>query len=268
MKELEHDRDKEILYKMLKEFNEYCKQNNLRYFLAWGTLIGAVRHKGFIPWDDDVDIAMPRTDYNKLIDLSKNWNCSFEMLCYEKDNTYPLFFGKLSDKKSIIQNEYIQEIKNLGLYIDIFPIDEIKINANKVKRTQKRLMRNELLQKYASMRKYWPARTVSKSFFKFVMYIFSKYCGTVWWQQKRIKIIEQLKKNTANECNEYCICGSWVFKREWLKNSVNLLFEESEFPCPGKYEDLLEYRYGNYMVWPPVEKRISQHDYKVIKSEE
>ena len=267
-KELGHDRDKEILYKMLREFDEYCKKNELKYFLFWGTLIGAVRHNGFIPWDDDVDIAMPRFDYNKLIDLSKNWNCSFDMLCYEKDNTYPLFFGKLSDKSSIIENEYIRDIKNLGLYIDVFPIDTIEISDKNVSKIQAKLMRNELLQKYASMKKFWPAQTTGKSLLKFTLYVFAKSFGTDYWQKKRIKFIDNLKDNNNSKYNKYCICGSWVLKREWLKNSVNLPFEESEFPCPKEYDDLLSYRYGNYMEWPPIEKRISQHDYKVLKSEE
>lgn len=267
-KDISHSNDKEILYRMLVEFDEYCKENNLKYFLAWGTLIGAVRHQGFIPWDDDVDIAMSRSDYEKLIKLSQNWGCSFDFLCYEKDNKYPLFFGKLSDKNSIIENEYIQEIENLGLYIDVFPIDKIQISSENVAKIQKKLMKNELMQKYASMKKYWPAQTIYKSVLKFWAYNFAKRVGTGYWQRKRVKLIKDLSKNVSDIKKEFGVCGSWILKREWIEDVINLPFEKGQFPCPKKYDSILTYRYGNYMKLPPIEKRVSQHDYKVIKRED
>ena len=108
---------------ILKGIDETCRQHNLRYYIFAGTLLGAVRHKGFIPWDDDMDIAMPRPDYDKLIEHQKEWlPANLEMVCNETDKDYPQPFAKIQDANTTII-ERIQLPYLGGAYIDVFPLD-------------------------------------------------------------------------------------------------------------------------------------------------
>ncbi len=108
---------------ILQVVDSTCNEHNLRYYLWAGSMIGAIRHKGFIPWDDDLDIAMPRPDYDKLITHSKEWLPErFEMVCAENDNVYPLPFAKIQDSETtLIERMHLKYLG--GIYLDVFPID-------------------------------------------------------------------------------------------------------------------------------------------------
>ena len=108
---------------ILQAVDATCNEHNLRYYLWAGSMIGAIRHKGFIPWDDDLDIAMPRPDYDKLIAHAKEWLPErFEMVCAETDSVYPLPFAKIQDSETtLIERMHLKYLG--GIYIDVFPID-------------------------------------------------------------------------------------------------------------------------------------------------
>lgn len=108
---------------ILTAIDTMCREHGLRYYLVDGSLIGAVRHKGFIPWDDDVDIAMPRDDYEKLIAHSREWLPQrYEFVCFENDPSYPLHFGKIQDSETtLVERPYMYYLG--GVYVDVFPID-------------------------------------------------------------------------------------------------------------------------------------------------
>lgn len=111
------------LLDILEAFHNVCRDNGLRYYLVDGTLLGAVRHKGFIPWDDDVDVAMPREDYERLIrEHRRILPAPLEFVSYETDITYPLHFGKIQDASTtLVERPHLFYLG--GIYIDIFPID-------------------------------------------------------------------------------------------------------------------------------------------------
>lgn len=108
---------------ILEAVDKTCREHNLRYYIWAGTMIGAIRHKGFIPWDDDLDIAMPRPDYDRLIAHCKEWLPKpFEMVCAENDSVYPLPFAKIQDASTtLIERFHLRYLG--GIYIDVFPID-------------------------------------------------------------------------------------------------------------------------------------------------
>lgn len=114
---------------ILLAVDKACKAHGLRYYIVAGTLLGAVRHKGFIPWDDDLDIAMPRADYDKLIAHCKEYlPAQFEMICGENDAVYPLPFAKIQDAHTtIIERMHLRYLG--GIYIDVFPLDGVPSNS-------------------------------------------------------------------------------------------------------------------------------------------
>lgn len=112
---------------MLADVDKYCRENDITYFVGYGTLLGAIRHKGFIPWDDDIDIIMPREDYNKFI--REYGNERYKVLSNEYTTDYYYNFAKVVDLKTYaIEHGRNVRIQDLGLYIDVFPIDHLKKN--------------------------------------------------------------------------------------------------------------------------------------------
>jgi lipopolysaccharide cholinephosphotransferase len=113
----------------LLALHKVCTQHGLTYYIYDGTMLGAVRHKGFIPWDDDLDVAMPREDYEVFIAYANEWlDKPFEFVCHELDSSYPLPFGKIQDSSTtLIERPHLPYLG--GIYIDVFPIDGVPSNS-------------------------------------------------------------------------------------------------------------------------------------------
>lgn len=116
------DSFKYSLLETMDYFHNLCEEHQLNYFLVGGTLLGAVRHQGFIPWDDDIDVVMPRADYERFLKLQKHIKQPFKLQDYSTDTRYPMPFAKLTNTKLIIQNNTYIPFKS-GVWLDIFPID-------------------------------------------------------------------------------------------------------------------------------------------------
>jgi len=116
------------MLKILLAFDKVCKEENLRYCIMNGTMLGAIRHKGFIPWDDDMDVGMPRPDYERFIAGCADWLPKpYEFVCPENDPEYPLPFGKLQDSSTtLIERKHLSYLG--GIYVDVFPIDAVPNN--------------------------------------------------------------------------------------------------------------------------------------------
>lgn len=108
------------MFRLLRAFSEICEENGLRYFVVGGTLIGAVRHRGFIPWDDDIDVSMPLDDFRKFTELARELPGSFALQSEETDPRYPFVFAKLCDTRYAYDTGY--DNHPMGVYIDIFPL--------------------------------------------------------------------------------------------------------------------------------------------------
>lgn len=259
---------KSRLLELLRCFDQICKENDLTYFLMWGTLIGSIRHKGFIPWDDDIDVGMPRADYLRFAEICKNENANYRFLCDLIDPEYPLFFGKFTDKKTVICSKYSRNIPGVGLFIDVFPIDFCNIQKNQVSKMSKKLLNYERLLNLANMKRFWPARSKAKSAVKYILFRYAAFWGGAHWKQKHQKLIENMCTPSENGTYTFCVCGSWVLRREWFSKAISLPFENERFMCPAGFDSFLTYRYGDYMKVPSVEKQISVHDFDVFREKE
>lgn len=246
---------------LLKEVHSFCEKNGITYFLCGGTLLGAVRHKGFIPWDDDVDIFMPRPDYEKFIRISQEYiNENPNRIVYipgEKKYLYP--FIKVIDTSV----RSVQELRNslqTGLWIDIFPIDGMSDNQKDVERLYKRI--NFITKFFSSSRIKRPIIYGASFFTKLAgipVNLLSRFLYvTCNFPPKRIdKLAKKIPFETAKKVG----CAVWgygikeVFEKKCLFPPQLLQFEDAFFYAPADYEPYLINLYNDYMQLPPEEDR-------------
>lgn len=254
MKSITPEELKAIQIDILKKVADFCDNNDITYFLAFGTLIGAIRHKGYIPWDDDIDIAIPRPDYDKFISLFNKDNSQIQVISMENNMHYGFSFAKVHDTRTIInETQYIQD--NFGVYIDIFPIDGIK------SKKQILILRkiNKLLHtKKANFTQRKLSKKIINAFGKIVLLPFSTHFI--------LNVIDRISRQCpyGSTPKAGCICDSVVGERAIV--DTNLFhgskiqeFEGHLFKIPIGYDKWLRSIYGDYMQLPPEEKRISHH---------
>ena len=246
MKELNLEEIKQIELEILSCFDKFCGDNGLRYSLAYGTLIGAIRHKGFIPWDDDIDVWMPRPDYDLFVRTFNNDR--FKLLCHEKCD-YWQEFGKLTD---VTTEAHPTNNKAMGVFIDVFPVDGLPYNPDSFKKA----MRNRFAF-FSRMRKVniWKIRGgLSDLVFKTIELFYPTE-----------KILRQFETKKQSCCFDKST-QSWdlytQFDSSDFDDFIKVCFEGKSFCALRNYDRYLRAYYGDYMQLPPLEKRISVHQYK------
>jgi len=256
---------KEIELELLREMVKICKKHNLRYFLTAGTLLGAIRHKGFIPWDDDIDIFMPRKDYIKLIkvfDLGKKENMKMLSVYTESDFYYA--YLKVVDTRTKMFIEGRLPIKNFGVCIDIFPMDGLPENERETKILFKKMKQYREMQYTASLLRFIKPEKWYKVFPKHFKYLVAKSIGF----KKYIQIIEKLATKYDFETCDYigCSVAGYGIKEKISKkafeSAVEVQFEDGYYLAPIGYNEYLTNIYGDYMQIPPEGKRIPHHNYE------
>lgn len=246
---------------ILKHFISICEKHDLRYYLAGGTLLGAVRHHGFIPWDDDIDVLMPRPDYDKLQKLSKEVNVNnYRLASHELHNlNYP--FCKIYDVSTAINKAFEDDETEKHLWIDVFPLDGLPESDKETRQIfRKSLMMRKILTTVHS--KDGTGKSQLKAMFKPVFKkIFSRFVG----MKKAVSNIDRFARSYSFDDHEYVGGIVWGYgPQEKMKKSeyipvIKVPFEDIEANAPGCYEKYLTALYGDYMKLPPKEKRIT-HD--------
>ncbi len=235
---------------MLKQLINVFSQEGLTYFAIGGTALGAVRHQGFIPWDDDIDIAMPRADYEKFLTLQSKLPKNFFIQNARTENNYCLYFSKVRDTNTLfLENRKSKYDINHGIFIDIFPWDEV----DDIKK-QSKLVR-KLKGKYR--RSIFPngENRSLLSVFKWGMYkVFSGF-----------KSSESLYEKLDNAHQMYNGSGTGKLGNAIVGEAIDLndlyplkyiKFEDIEIACPKNIEKYLSDKYGDYMTLPKVEDRV------------
>lgn len=252
-----------------KEIKRICDDNGIEYFLDSGTLLGAVRHKGFIPWDDDMDIGMTRENYDKFIEAAKSGlKEEYFLQTWETDKNYPMPFAKIRlNGTKYVENVFEKAQMHQGIYVDVFPYD---IWPDK-KGRQKKLWRKRLyLQSMIMMKCHYlkfKSDKAWKYFLKAVMFTFIRFLSLFHSKRSLIKRYEMAARKFSALGGESVYeqtvnfkFGYWVVPSECIENSIELLFEDETFKCPQEYDKYLTEVYGDYMALPPEEKRAVGHN--------
>lgn len=251
-----------VLLSIMVKIDEICRSNKLTYYLFGGTLIGAIRHKGFIPWDDDIDIAMPRKDYKELIEIINTQRKDLHFISIENSNEYINPYGKIYDTSTVLfEHDYV-EIKDLGVYVDVFPLDEQGTDIKTAEGlTRKMRLLNAFL--FESNLKYY--HRISKKWYyeipKILMYPMAKALGTRYWVCKMDKMAQQYNGLGS----KYLGCNvdpnyHTIFEKRLFEKTIDVEFEGYFFMAPIGYDAILKQNYGDYMQLPPESKRISHHN--------
>lgn len=257
-----------VINGVLRQYIGICKEHNLTYFCCGGTAIGAIRHQGMIPWDDDIDVFMPRPDYDRFIQIaSQQLPEGLELVTPYNKNEYHLFFAKLCDKHTTLQEE--QDVPCVyGLYIDIFPIDgapdDIEDARAMIRLFTKTKHKLEAISTHVSFMAYLSLLKAPKEWGRFAR----KTIGFFFRKWYRRHLLQQLSEisyrysyDSASLVAVYC--GSYgpkeVFPKAWLQGTKTFLYEGMEVDLPSGYDEYLRQYYGDYMQLPPEEKRISHH---------
>lgn len=248
----------------LSVVHEVCEKHNLRYYLWAGTMLGAVRHKGFIPWDDDIDIAMPRKDYEALIAHAKEWlPVPYEIVSYETDrDNYPLPFAKLQDASTtLIERSHLSYLG--GVYIDIFPLDGM---------CNGKLRRRWHFMKYQWYKKalYFVHRDPYRHGHGVSSWL-PLLCRKVYTMQELQEKMKRLQTEFDYEDSALVVDHDdglkGVMPKEILGTPTLVEFEGRQFCGVEQAHTYLSKKYGEYMVIPDGEHQ-RQHNFNYLNLEQ
>jgi lipopolysaccharide cholinephosphotransferase len=240
--------DKQFKAQILHVFKytvKFLEKHGLHYVACGGTVLGAVRHRDFIPWDDDIDIYMPRADYERLLDLKAEVRRDgFDVLSL-RDKGYYLPFAKVSDMHTTLweQKEFPFV---MGVYVDVFALDNFDCSDEELTAIQRKSLKK--FYNYQKTVEYTPIYTLLHPLRRLMLKRFMDY--QTWYSSfdgpKTVCVTQWAGK---------------IFKREWFEDTIDQPFGDTTVIIPRDYDGYLKCLYGDYMTLPPEEKRVSEHNH-------
>ncbi|CDC41190.1 licD1 protein [Firmicutes bacterium CAG:449] len=251
-KKLSNEEVKKELMKMLVYLDDFCKKNNIEYSIFYGTLLGSIRHNGFIPWDDDIDVVMTYDNYMKF---KKSFvdNKEYSLFYYGKQKDYFYPYMKLNNNKTRLFENHTYGIDGYGITLDIFPF--VKINQKECKKINKKVIVHKKLAycRFATIPLDGHENFINKirkTFFFIISRFYSK--------KKLCEIAEKQIYNQTDECNIwYCPCSKTIFNKNIFEKYSMKNFEGSLFKAVYDSDYVLKELYGDYRKLPPLNKRTS-----------
>ena len=257
-----------VIIDVLSVFIRICEAQGLRYFCAGGTAIGAVRHQGMIPWDDDIDVFMPRPDYDRFLALAaQSMPEGYEVLSPYATKDYPMYFAKMCNARTtLLENERIPCV--FGLYIDIFPLDGACDDVEtcyREKRRFKRLMNKlEAVSTHNSFGEYIGLLTKRREWGRFAVKTVA-FCCRSWLRRWLLKQMDSIAYGHDYALSSRVVTYSGAYQRQeiypkaWLETPQMFAFEGLMVNLPHDYDAYLRHFFGDYMTLPPMEQRASHH---------
>ena len=255
-KKLDIDEIKEVELGVMDYIHNICREKGINYSLAYGSLLGAVRHRGFIPWDDDLDIALKRDQYDQLYQaILEDNNSIYKVVSWENDSRYPYPFYRVYDSRTVYENNYIQNDIELGICVDVFPFDDYK-DVNKEITKLDMYRRLSVYTLYGIRNK----EAGIKNIVRYLMLVAFRLTRVKTWNKK---LNDCSKAPVNSEYIDYLMESkkySTKLDAKALDEVVECRFEDRVYNIPKDYDHILTTIYGSdYMEIPPLEKRI-QHD--------
>jgi len=262
MRELTLEHAKKISVEILDEIDSLCREHQITYYLAYGSLLGAVRHKGFIPWDDDIDLWIPVEQYEKLLNVLQE-ESKFELKSSLKDKFWPYHFSKLSDSRTLIISRSKNSVKiDRGVAIDLFPLHPCR--GDKKTGFNFKVYKMLCWWMYLYRTKQYKLKPVAYQIIIITTSIFLKILHIDELAIKN-RIYNIIKQDKREESEFLGVWGSLyksndVHPAESFGNPIEIEFEGKMYFAPQNYHVILTNLYNDYMTHPPKEKRVSHHD--------
>lgn len=258
----------DIQIDILDSVHKFCVENGIKYYLFSGTLLGALRHKGYIPWDDDIDITMLRNDYNRFIELYRDNRYVVE--CHEKSKYYEHAFMKVCDTRTLlIEDEKNPSRAKYGVNIDVFPLDSLTDDVEDGLSLMKRIMPYGTILNIKNIvrsKKRGIGKTIVIPILQTLFKVFPNR-----WLFHRIDAIATTYSNNDNskyigQIAHYTGKGKReITERKWFGEGIEIEFEGKKYIAPSNPACVMTRLYGDYMKLPPVEQRVSLHTFKVYE---
>ena len=247
---------------ILMAVHRVCKDHGLRYYIIAGTLLGAVRHKGFIPWDDDLDIGMPRKDYDQLMAHAKDWMpAPFEVVGYETDKTYPLPFAKIQDASTtLIERMHLKYLG--GIYIDVFPLDGMTANPIVQRWHFARYFYLKKVQYFLYRDPYRHGHGASS----WIPLLCRKLYSLEEVQEKMRRMQKMYDFDASELVVDHDDGRKGIMPRAILGTPTPILFEGKQVMGVEHPDAYLSQKYGDYMTSPPGPKQ-KQHNFHLLDLE-
>ena len=240
-----------IVFHLMCDIDDYCRENNIRYYLSGGTCLGAVRHQGFIPWDDDADLMMPRPDYERFLKgFGEAYPGKYEVESVETDEEWYRPAARVWDKDTRLwATKYVE--KKIGVFVDVFPIDGLPEGRFKQELFYFRLKLLNAIRNSTIRRGFWEGEKYRVV--KTILALFTKNVNT---RDLAVKI-NQIAMQYSFDDSKYVAASLALhygsretIKRELMADNVLLSFEGRDFPVPVGYDTYLKNLYGSYMIVP------------------
>lgn len=249
---------KQLMLLILEDIDSFCRSNGISFFLAYGTLIGAVRHKGFIPWDDDIDIWMPRPDYMRFMEQYKH--PYYTAYSPEFTPDWDHYIAKVCDDRTLIDEGHGDLC---GVYVDVFPLDGLPDDPKKTQAHQRAVMswlRTWSSLHYTQNLKFGKSLGIGKN----MKILAAKTLGLFYSSNKALDKLILTQREYPYEHAQHV---GYMDEEPILRNHIKAIdgeFEGYRFPIPENYHEWLTAHYGDYMQLPPVEQRVSNHGFRAF----
>ncbi len=251
----------------LEKFDKFCSENNLKYCLTGGSLLGAVRHKGIIPWDDDIDIAMFRPDYNKLLELAPSMPEDCRLFSIERGDKSARLYGRICNMNYISVDKYYDQKLSSYFGIDIFPLEAVPSDPVSYAKFAKkiRLLRRMFI--FSNSALFKGNGFLKAYLLKPLPIIVCKIIGAKRIFKRFRKLIDKIDYKNA-ECIAL-LTGRYTENERYPKdkyyNLIRLDFDRLKLPAPQTYDEYLKQLYGDYMLLPPEKDRKPHHSFELYK---